>query len=84
MQDDEAVVGVVVVGNEADDLGPGVGPDVGRIHRRIEGDACRLMPQPLQLGDVLLNVPEVEGLQRARFGVLHHTDGAPGVNQQDG
>ena len=84
MEDDEAVVVVVALLDQARQGLPERGLDVGRIDERVEGVGVDLHRELPQLGHLLEDAAEVEGTEGAVLGVFFHPDGAAGVDQQDG
>ena len=79
MQDDEAVVTIVVVMNNAYQLPPHIRFHVRRIHRRIKLIGVNWKIELLQFGDILLQLLEVKVLQSTCRGILNHTNCSTGV-----
>ena len=82
MQDDEAVVPVVVVNDDVHHVGPVRWIHVGGVQRRGELDGVEVDRNALQLGHVAEQVAEVDGLVRTGGRILDHADGAAGVDDQ--
>ena len=79
VQDDEAVVTIVVVMNNAYQLPPHIRFHVRRIHRRIKLIGVNWKIELLQFGDILLQLLEVKVLQSTCRGILNHTNCSTGV-----
>ena len=83
VEHDEAVVVVVVVGDAVGDVGPAGGRHVARVDGRRELEGVDRGVELLELGHMVQQVLEVEGLKGARQRVAVHADGAAGVDEKD-
>lgn len=81
VQDDKAVVIMVIFGDDAYDLLPGFGAHFGRVHRRVELQGGHLAAQFVEFGNVFAQMLKIKGFERACFGVAYHADGSSGVDQ---
>ena len=79
MQDDEAMVAVVIFMNDAYQLPPHIRFHVRRIHWRIKLIGVNREVELLQFGDILLQLLEVKVLQSTRRGILDHANCSTGV-----
>ena len=82
MQDDKAIVPLVVAIDDACELGPECRVHVGGVDRRVEGIGEDIEVKLLDLRDVLQELVEVEVLQCTRLRVLYHTDSTACVDEQ--
>ena len=83
VKDNEAVVVVVVVGDAPGNVCPVVRVHVGGVDRRMELDVVDDVVQHLDLGDILDEMSEVEGLEGLGLRVFNHTDGSAGIDYED-
>ncbi|CDB12075.1 unknown [Bacteroides sp. CAG:633] len=79
VQDDEACILLVVVADDAYQPSPRFGIHVRRVHRRVELVSVDTEGKLLEFGHMLLELLQIEVLQRARFRILDHSDGSTGV-----
>lgn len=82
VQDDKAIVSLIVAIDDAYELGPKGGVHVRRVDWRVEGIGEYVEVELLDFGHMLQELVEVEVLQSTRFRVLYHTDSAARVNEQ--
>ena len=79
MQDDKALIAVVVLMDNMNQLPPHIRFHVRRVHRRVELIRINREIEFLQFGDMLLELFEIEILQCACHGVLNHSNCSTGV-----
>ena len=82
MQDDKAIVIVIIVGDDAYDLCPSHRVHVAGVDGRVELSDVDVRLNQLKFWHGRDEVIEVERLQCARDGILSHTDGTSCINDE--
>ena len=79
VQNDEAMIEIIVLMNNVYQLSPHIGFHVRRVHRRVKLISINREVEFLQFGDMPLELLEVEVLQCACCGVFNHSNCSTGV-----
>ena len=83
VQQHEAVVGIVMVGNDMRHLHPVARFHVAGIYGRVEGERVNVIIEAFQFGHVVSELLEVEVFERAGLGIFDHADGPARVDDKD-
>ncbi len=81
VEHDESVIALIVVGYGQGDVAPPVGIHVRRVDRR-ELYVVDMIVKHLHLRHIVHQMCEIEGLESMGLGVLDHSDGASGVDDE--
>ena len=82
MEHHETVVEAVVGLDDAGQLDPELGLDIGRIDERIEREGIDDVAELLEFRNLAGDLGEVERLEETCLRVLFHTDGSTRVNKK--